>query len=30
MSHEYIFLLTKSEKYYYDHLGIKEAAQVDR
>lgn len=27
MSHEYIFLLTKSEKYYYDYLEIKEAAR---
>lgn len=25
-SHEYIFLLTKSEKYYYDHEAIKEPA----
>jgi len=24
-SHEYIFLLTKSEKYYYDHEAIKES-----
>ena len=23
-SHEYIFLLTKSDRYYYDHLSIKE------
>ncbi|MGB3777876.1 MAG: site-specific DNA-methyltransferase [Tunicatimonas sp.] len=27
MSHEYIFLLTKSEKYYYDYLEIKETAR---
>ena len=25
-SHEYIFLLSKSQKYYYDHEAIKEAA----
>lgn len=28
-SHEYIFLLTKSEKYYYDHESIKEPAIYD-
>jgi DNA modification methylase len=28
-SHEYIFLLTKSEKYYYDHEAIKEPAVSD-
>lgn len=26
-SHEYIFLLTKSQKYYYDHEAIKEPCQ---
>jgi len=26
-AHEYIFLLTKSERYYYDHEAIKEKAQ---
>ena len=26
-SHEYIFLLTKSESYYYDHEAIKEPAE---
>lgn len=26
-SHEYIFLLSKNEKYYYDHEAIKEPAQ---
>lgn len=26
-SHEYIFLLTKNERYYYDHASIKEPAQ---
>ena len=25
-AHEYIFLLTKSDKYYYDHVAIKEPA----
>ena len=25
-SHEYIFLLTKNERYYYDHIAIKEDA----
>ena len=25
-SHEYVFLLSKSEKYYYDHLAVKEPA----
>jgi len=24
-SHEYLFLLTKSERYYYDHLAVREA-----
>ena len=28
-SHEYIFLLTKSPKYYYDFQGIKEAAETE-
>lgn len=28
-SHEYIFLLTKSAKYYYDHEAIKEPALYD-
>ncbi|MGG9016208.1 DNA methyltransferase, partial [Escherichia coli] len=23
-SHEYLFMLTKSEKYYYDHVAVKE------
>lgn len=26
-SHEYVFLLTKNERYYYDHESIKEPAQ---
>ncbi len=29
-SHEYIFLLTKSEHYYYDHEAIKEKAEMNR
>jgi len=29
-SHEYIFLLSKSEKYYYDHEAIKEDAKWER
>lgn len=28
-SHEYIFLLSKSDKYYYDHEAIKEEAKAD-
>lgn len=28
-SHEYIFLLTKSPKYYFDHEAIKESAEQD-
>ncbi len=28
-SHEYVFLLTKSERYHYDHDAIKEAATMD-
>ena len=28
-SHEYIFLLSKSERYYYDHEAIQEPAQPD-
>jgi DNA modification methylase len=28
-SHEYVFLLTKSERYYYDHEAIKESAVTD-
>jgi site-specific DNA-methyltransferase (cytosine-N4-specific) len=28
-SHEYLFLLTKSERYYYDHEAIKEASVSD-
>ena len=28
-SHEYLFLLTKSERYYYDHEAIKEDAVTD-
>jgi DNA modification methylase len=28
-SHEYIFLLTKSKRYYYDHEAIKEPANID-
>ena len=28
-SHEYIFLLSKSQKYYYDHEAIKEPAAYD-
>ncbi|MCI5058859.1 MAG: site-specific DNA-methyltransferase [Flavobacteriales bacterium] len=28
MSHEYIFLLSKSEKYYYDYESIKEASKL--
>jgi site-specific DNA-methyltransferase (cytosine-N4-specific) len=30
MSHEYIFLLSKSEKYYYDHESIKESSNLTR
>ena len=26
-AHEYIFLLTKSKKYFYDHVAVKEASQ---
>jgi site-specific DNA-methyltransferase (adenine-specific)/site-specific DNA-methyltransferase (cytosine-N4-specific) len=26
-SHEYVFLMTKSERYYYDHEAVKEPAQ---
>lgn len=29
-SHEYIFLLSKSARYYYDHEAIKEPAKPDR
>jgi len=29
-THEYIFLLTKSKKYYYDHEAIKEPAVQNR
>jgi DNA modification methylase len=29
-SHEYIFLLTKNERYYYDHESIKELANPDK
>lgn len=29
-SHEYIFLLSKSKKYYYDHEAIKEPAETDK
>ena len=29
-SHEYIFLLTKSEHYFYDHEAIKEKAEMNR
>ncbi len=29
-SHEYIFLLSKSQKYYYDHEAIKEESVMDR
>lgn len=28
MSHEYVFLLSKSEKYYYDHDSIKETSKL--
>lgn len=28
-SHEYVFLLTKSEKYYFDHVAILEPAKYD-
>jgi DNA modification methylase len=28
-SHEYIFLFSKSQRYYYDHLSIKEKASVE-
>jgi len=30
MSHEYIFLLSKSEKYYYDYESIKETSKLTR
>ena len=26
-AHEYIFMLTKSKKYYYDHMAVKEESQ---
>lgn len=29
-SHEYLFLLTKSEKYYYDHAAVLETTQDNR
>lgn len=29
-AHEYIFLLTKSDRYYYDHESVREAIQSDR
>jgi DNA modification methylase len=29
-AHEYIFLLTKSERYYYDHEAVKEPAECGR
>jgi site-specific DNA-methyltransferase (cytosine-N4-specific) len=29
-SHEYLFLLTKSESYYYDHAAIREATPDDK
>ena len=29
-AHEYVFLLTKSKKYHYDHEAVKEAAECSR
>ncbi|MFA5599319.1 MAG: site-specific DNA-methyltransferase [Phenylobacterium sp.] len=30
LAHEYIFLLSKSERYYYDHIAVQEPAAWDR